>query len=159
MDMDAASESKRGDSKIGTTKKGIGPAYAAKANRIGVRFGDLTSPNFDLDFVPKFRNLVQVSTAACPELKVNVDKEIAYYRSIRDRVEPMSCETVSLVGDSLSAGRKVLVEGANAIMIDMDFGTYPYVTSSNPSIGGVCTGLGVPPNKIGNIWGTVKAVG
>lgn len=79
-------------------------------------------------------------------------------RSIRDEVCELIVDTIEYTNGVFDSGKKVLVEGANATMLDIDFGTYPYVTSSNPSVGSVCTGLGVAPNKLASIWGTVKAV-
>merc|ERR1712141_592110 len=83
--------------------------------------------------------------------------KIEKYRQLAEEIRPYVCETVSYLHEILASGKKVLVEGANASMLDIDFGTYPYVTSSNCSIGGVCTGLGIPPKRIGNVFGVVKA--
>jgi len=92
-----------------------------------------------------------------PGLKVDVDKELEYYRSIQKKVVDMTIDTIQYTNDAHSSGKKILVEGANATMLDIDFGTYPYVTSSNPSIGSVLTGLGVSPMKLNGIVGVVKA--
>merc|ERR1711894_87704 len=90
-------------------------------------------------------------------IEFDVEKEIEKYRELAEEIRPYVCETVSYLHEILSSGKKVLVEGANASMLDIDFGTYPYVTSSNCSIGGVCTGLGIPPYYIGDVYGVVKA--
>merc|ERR1711894_750736 len=90
-------------------------------------------------------------------IEFDVEKEIEKYRELAEEIRPYVCETVSYLHEILSSGKKVLVEGANASMLDIDFGTYPYVTSSNCSIGGVCTGLGIPPARIGDVFGVVKA--
>lgn len=90
-------------------------------------------------------------------LEVDKEAELVRYAEFADRLRPMVVETVSFLHNALKAGKKVLVEGANAAMLDIDFGTYPYVTSSNCSIGGVCTGLGLPPKLVGNVYGVVKA--
>merc|ERR1719410_2956892 len=90
-------------------------------------------------------------------LQIDVEAELKYYKSIKDRVLEMTIDTIQYTNDAFKNGKKILVEGANATMLDVDFGTYPYVTSSNPSIGSVLTGLGVSPNKLRGIYGTVKA--
>lgn len=141
--------------KLGTTKKGIGPTYASKMNRTGVRLADLMD-NFD-DFANKFRILADNYMAAFPSLKVDKDAEVERYKGLAERIRPLVVESVSYLHNKLAAGKKVLVEGANAAMLDIDFGTYPYVTSSNCSIGGVCTGLGLPPKMVGEVYGVVKA--
>lgn len=92
-----------------------------------------------------------------PDLVVDVDAELAYYAGIREEVLSLTTDTIAYVHGALEQQKRVLVEGANATMIDLDFGTYPFVTSSNPSVGSACTGLGVPPSKIGRVTGIVKA--
>ncbi|XP_008485309.2 adenylosuccinate synthetase-like [Diaphorina citri] len=92
-----------------------------------------------------------------PDLSVDMDAEIARYKNYAEQLRPLVVETVSYLHTALSQGKHILVEGANAAMLDIDFGTYPYVTSSNCSIGGVCTGLGLPPATIGHVVGVVKA--
>lgn len=141
--------------KLGTTKKGIGPTYASKMNRTGVRLADLMD-NFP-DFSNKFSILADNYMASFPGLKVDKAAEIERYRELAERVRPMVVESVSYLHNRLAEGKRILVEGANAAMLDIDFGTYPYVTSSNCSIGGVCTGLGIPPKMVGEVYGVVKA--
>jgi len=156
QELDGAMEKKRGRNKIGTTKKGIGPCYASKIQRNGVRLGDLK--HFD-DFVTKLSALAEY-TSGMPGMEddpVDISKEIAYYASVRERILPLITDTVSYVNDAHDQGLKILIEGANATMLDIDFGTYPYVTSSNPSIGSVFTGLGICPKKLGDVYGIVKA--
>ncbi|KAL0269706.1 UNVERIFIED_CONTAM: hypothetical protein PYX00_007345 [Menopon gallinae] len=92
-----------------------------------------------------------------PDLEVDVEKELTRYKAYANQIRPLVRETITYIHRALEDGQKVLVEGANAAMLDIDFGTYPYVTSSNCSIGGVCTGLGIPPNYIGDIVGVVKS--
>ncbi|TFJ80152.1 hypothetical protein NSK_008709 [Nannochloropsis salina CCMP1776] len=152
--VDGYNEDSLGRNKIGTTKKGIGPAYASKINRVGLRFGDLR--DWD-DFETRFRALVSSIEARYPRLKIDVEEQLAYYRDIRPILLPLIRDTIEFTNAAFDSGKKVLVEGANATMLDIDFGTYPYVTSSNPSIGSVCTGLGIAPNKLGEIIGTVKS--
>eukprot|EP01125_Pyxidicula_operculata_P022729 TRINITY_DN9535_c0_g1_i1.p1 TRINITY_DN9535_c0_g1~~TRINITY_DN9535_c0_g1_i1.p1 ORF type:complete len:431 (+),score=130.29 TRINITY_DN9535_c0_g1_i1:453-1745(+) len=154
-ETDGLREEQLGDSKIGTTKQGIGPCYTSKMQRCGVRVGDLKK--FDENFVPKFKELVNVVKSTFPSLKVDVDGEIKLYREYAKRLEPMIVDTVTQVFNSLKEKKKWLVESANATMLDIDFGTYPYVTSSCPSIGGACTGLAIPPKSIDKIIGIVKA--
>ena len=139
---------------IGTTKRGIGPAYSSKATRNGLRVGDLK----DLDsFAEKLRKLSLDGARRFKDFDYDVEADIAMYRDIATIVAPFVADTVHLVNDWASSGRKILIEGANATMLDIDFGTYPFVTSSNPSIGGVLTGLGIAPNKLGAIIGVAKA--
>jgi len=157
--VDGMQEANREDqpntTKLGTTKRGIGPTYASKMNRTGVRLADLMD-NF-ADFSNKFSILADNYMAAFPGLKVDKPAEIERYRQLAERVRPLVVESVSFLHNRLNEGKKVLVEGANAAMLDIDFGTYPYVTSSNCSIGGVCTGLGIPPKLVGEVYGVVKA--
>mmetsp|Transcript_7846 Transcript_7846/g.11208 ORF Transcript_7846/g.11208 Transcript_7846/m.11208 type:complete len:530 (+) Transcript_7846:106-1695(+) len=154
QEVDGMNELKLGRNKIGTTKKGIGPAYASKISRNGVRIGDLQ--NFE-SFEKRFRNLAQQTMSAFPGLEIDIETQLEYYKTISERVNKMTIDTISYTNDSYYAGKRILVEGANATMLDIDFGTYPYVTSSNPSIGSVLTGLGVSPNKVKGVYGTVKA--
>jgi len=154
QEVDGLMESKRGRNKIGTTKKGIGPAYSSKIQRNGLRVGDLADWE---TFEKRFRALAKHHTDSYEGLEIDVEAELKYYKSIKDRVLGMTIDTIQFTNDAFNSGKKILVEGANATMLDIDFGTYPYVTSSNPSIGSVLTGLGVSPNKLRGIYGTVKA--
>mmetsp|Transcript_17201 Transcript_17201/g.36086 ORF Transcript_17201/g.36086 Transcript_17201/m.36086 type:complete len:530 (-) Transcript_17201:249-1838(-) len=154
QEVDGISENRLGRNKIGTTKKGIGPAYASKISRNGIRVGDLK--NFDF-FEMRFRELADATMRAHPGLEIDVDGQLEYYRSIAARVGAMTTDTIEFTNEAYDSGKKILIEGANATMLDIDFGTYPYVTSSNPSIGSVLTGLGVSPKKIHGIYGTTKS--
>ena len=154
--VDGMSEDRLGRHRIGTTKKGIGPAYASKISRNGIRVGDLVGDDWD-HFERRFRDLVAAHCRAHQGLEVDVEEQLRYYKSIRDRVREMTIDTIQYTNAQYAAGKRILVEGANATMLDIDFGTYPYVTSSNPSVGSVLTGLGVSPNKLRGIYGTVKA--
>ncbi|KAF5292919.1 hypothetical protein FQA39_LY13799 [Lamprigera yunnana] len=147
-------KSKKGQ-KIGTTKKGIGPTYSSKATRNGIRIGELLG-DFS-EFSEKFQALVSMYQRMFPNLYVDVDAELEKYKIYAEKVQPFVKETVCYLYKCINEGKKVLVEGANAAMLDIDFGTYPFVTSSNCSVGGVCTGLGIPPTKIGEVIGVVKA--
>ncbi|CAH0394921.1 unnamed protein product [Bemisia tabaci] len=153
--VDGLQEQEKGHRSLGTTKKGIGPAYASKATRNGIRVADLLE-DFDA-FADKFRTIVASYQRMFPTLSVDIDAELGRYKKYAEQIRPLVIETVSYIHSSLQKGKNVLVEGANAAMLDIDFGTYPYVTSSNCSIGGVCTGLGLPPSTIGEVIGVVKA--
>ncbi|KAK0097622.1 hypothetical protein PV326_000585 [Microctonus aethiopoides] len=153
--VDGMQEVEKGTQSLGTTKKGIGPTYSSKATRNGLRIGDLLG-DFD-KFTEKFNTLVFSYQRMFPSLHVDIKAEIERYKGYAERIRPFVKETVHYLHNALKEGQKVLVEGANAAMLDIDFGTYPYVTSSNCSIGGVCTGLGLPPTTIGEVVGVVKA--
>lgn len=153
--VDGLQEAEKGKNSLGTTKKGIGPTYSSKASRNGIRIGDLLG-DFSI-FEEKFRTLTDNYKRMFPSLEVDVDSELVRYRKYAEQIRPLVRDTVSYLHKEIRNGKKVLVEGANAAMLDIDFGTYPYVTSSNCSIGGVCTGLGLPPSVIGDVLGVVKA--
>ncbi|XP_071053364.1 adenylosuccinate synthetase isoform X2 [Onthophagus taurus] len=140
---------------LGTTKRGIGPTYSSKATRNGLRIGDLLG-DFE-QFSKRYKSLVSMYQRMFPSLNVDVEFELKKYKDYAEQVRPLAVETVFLLDKSLKEGKKILVEGANAAMLDIDFGTYPYVTSSNCSIGGVLTGLGLRPSSIGDVIGVVKA--
>jgi adenylosuccinate synthase len=152
--VDGALEMRLGRNKIGTTKKGIGPAYASKISRNGVRVGDLRDWAY---FEERFRALAEHHVRSFEGLEIDVEAELAFYKSIADRVNGMTVDTIDYTNKKYKEGKRILVEGANATMLDIDFGTYPFVTSSNPSIGSVLTGLGVSPRKLRGIFGTVKS--
>lgn len=155
QNVDALQELEKGKKSLGTTKKGIGPAYSSKANRTGIRVSDLLG-DFQV-FNEKFTHLVEVYKKMFPNLEVDIPQELERYKVFAEQIRPMVSDTVHFLSSQLKANKQVLVEGANAAMLDIDFGTYPYVTSSNCSIGGVCTGLGLPPKRIGDVFGVVKA--
>lgn len=140
---------------LGTTKKGIGPTYASKATRNGIRVGDLLG-DFEI-FREKFKALVGMHQRMFPSLEVDIEEELSRYEKYATKIRPLVYDTVSFLDKKINEGKKVLVEGANAAMLDIDFGTYPYVTSSNCTVGGVSTGLGISPLRIGSIVGVVKA--
>jgi len=156
--LDKAMEEMRGKGKIGTTGRGIGYAYGDKALRQGVRVMDL----LDRDrFVLKIRSALEFYTPLFEKILANdrpsADAIIERILPLADFLRPMVRDGVSLVNEYLDQGKRVLAEGAQGIMLDIDFGTYPFVTSSNPSPGGVCTGLGVSPLKITRMFGVMKA--
>ncbi|KAG8177792.1 hypothetical protein JTE90_017653 [Oedothorax gibbosus] len=153
--VDGLQEQEKGNKSIGTTKKGIGPTYSSKASRSGVRLADLLG-DFDV-FEEKFRNLLKMYMNQHPSLNVDIEQEVTKYKEYAKSIAPFVTDTVTYLHKAIKAGKKVLVEGANAALLDIDFGTYPYVTSSNCTVGGACTGLGIPPKVIGEVYGVVKA--
>jgi adenylosuccinate synthase len=151
--VDGLKEVELGGGKIGTTKQGIGPTYSNKASRSGLRVHHL----FEQDFEVKFRRLVDSRVKRYGPFEYDVDKELMQVKEYAERLKPLVVDGVTFIHNALKGGKKILVEGANALLLDIDFGTYPYVTSSNTSIGGVCTGLAIPPARIGKTIGVVKA--
>uniref|UniRef100_A0A7N6AIH3 Adenylosuccinate synthetase n=1 Tax=Anabas testudineus TaxID=64144 RepID=A0A7N6AIH3_ANATE len=133
---------------LGTTKKGIGPVYSAKAARSGLRICDLLA-DFT-HFSERYKVLAQQYKAMYPTLEIDIDGDFSKLSLLQDGVHYMY---EALHGPP----KKILVEGANAALLDIDFGTYPFVTSSNCTVGGVCTGLGMPPQNVGEVYGVVKA--
>ncbi|EAU88944.1 adenylosuccinate synthase [Coprinopsis cinerea okayama7 len=152
--VDGLKEVELGGSSIGTTKKGIGPAYSGKASRSGLRVHHLFEPE---TFAAKFRKVVEGRFKRYGHFEYDTEGEIERYRKLAERLRPYVVDSVAFIHKALASGKRVLVEGANALMLDIDFGTYPFVTSSSTSIGGVCTGLGIPPKMVGKTIGVVKA--
>uniref|UniRef100_A0A8C8CJX0 Adenylosuccinate synthetase n=1 Tax=Oncorhynchus tshawytscha TaxID=74940 RepID=A0A8C8CJX0_ONCTS len=141
---------------LGTTKKGIGPVYSAKAARSGLRICDLMS-DFT-QFSERFKVLASQYQSMYPTLVIDIDGELSKLRDYVEKVKPMVRDGVFYMYGALHGPPKnILVEGANAALLDIDFGTYPFVTSSNCTVGGVCTGLGMPPQNVGEVYGVVKA--
>ena len=156
-EIDAAQEEALGDQKIGTTKQGIGPTYADKARRIGIRMIDLADAE-RLKSVLEARIKTandELARLGWPKAdpKVTLDAVMA----AADILRPHITNTIPVVNNAIKAGKTVLFEGAQGAMLDIDFGTYPFVTSSNTSAGGCCTGSGVAPTKIDKIIGVCKA--
>eukprot|EP01087_Luapelamoeba_hula_P017007 TRINITY_DN5312_c0_g1_i1.p1 TRINITY_DN5312_c0_g1~~TRINITY_DN5312_c0_g1_i1.p1 ORF type:complete len:504 (+),score=104.58 TRINITY_DN5312_c0_g1_i1:47-1513(+) len=151
--QEEAAKSGSADRSIGTTKKGIGPAYAAKASRIGIRVGDLRYPD---TLESKITNLVNHYKRTY-NIDVDPKAETEKYLDFAKKIDHMIVDSVEYVNKAYDAGKKIMIEGANATMLDLDFGTWPYVTSSNASVGGAITGLGLAPNKIDRVIGIVKA--
>ena len=153
-DLDLLSEARRGERKIGTTSRGIGPAYEDKIARRGVRVCDLMDPvgleQNIRDNVTARNRLVQDSTM---DWRPVFDQLLGYGQRLRPWVRDVSL----MLAEAIRAGQAILFEGAQGTLLDIDHGTYPYVTSSNATIGGVCTGLGVGPRAIGAVMGVVKA--
>lgn len=158
QEIDRLTERYLGKNKLGTTKRGIGPAYADKSLRVGIRMQDLFDEKIfraKLELVLREKNLVLAKVYN--RLGFDADKLFETYRALAPRLEPMIDDTVHLVHKSLDEGKEVLFEGAQATFLDLDHGTYPYVTSSNPIAGGACTGAGVGPRALTRIIGVAKA--
>jgi adenylosuccinate synthase len=154
---DALAEALRGDDKIGTTLKGIGPAYADKARRIGLRAGDVADRE---SFAAAVRVRATVENEALVQLggePLDVEEIVTQFDAYAARLAPYLADTVSLLHDAAAGGHHVLLEGAQATFLDLDHGTYPYVTSSNPTAGGACAGSGFGPRDIDRIVGITKA--
>ncbi len=159
--LDAALEKSR-RYKIGTTGRGIGPAYCDKYERCGLRMEDLYAP----DFKEKLGALVESRKAlvkfydpenSLADAELDFDKVYQDYASYARQLKPYVCDTVTLIHRALEEGQKVVAEGAQATLLDIDFGSYPYVTSSNPTIGGILAGSGISASDIGNVYGILKA--
>ncbi len=156
--LDQARERKRGDKAIGTTGRGIGPAYEDKASRRGIRLADLFEPERleeRLEVVLDYHNFVLTQYLGAPALvlKEQVALALAWGQALR----PMCVDVVQLIAQQQSQGKKLLFEGAQGSLLDIDHGTYPYVTSSNTTIGGVCAGAGVAPSELDYVLGICKA--
>lgn len=156
--QDELQEQHSGSKKIGTTRRGIGPCYADKYARHGIRMCDLKDFTVFEEKARRFladKNLL--FTRVYGGEAMDCDQMIARFRTIRDQLVSRLCESVSEVNRDLDEGKDVLFEGAQAAMLDINYGTYPYVTSSSPTSAGVCTGAGVAPSKIAQVIGVVKA--
>jgi adenylosuccinate synthase len=156
--LDALEEDRKADNKIGTTRKGIGPCYMDKAARNGIRIADLMDPD---EFAEKTRRLVaeknQIITQVYGGEPLDAEAIVREYLGYAETLRPYVTDTSVVLNDAIDAGKKVLFEGAQGVMLDIDQGTYPFVTSSNPSAGGVCIGSGVGPSKIRQVIGVAKA--
>ncbi|MGH9123401.1 MAG: adenylosuccinate synthase [Acidimicrobiales bacterium] len=159
QELDAITERYLGRNKLGTTKRGIGPAYADKASRVGLRVQDLLDPKIfrqKLEVVLKEKN--QILAKVYNRLPLSLDEMAGrYLEEYAPRLAPMIADCVGVVHDALEAGQSVLLEGAQATFLDLDHGTYPFVTSSNPVAGGACVGAGVGPRHIDRVVGIAKA--
>ena len=155
--LDAASEQAKGKDKIGSTLKGIGPTYMDKTGRNGLRVGDIYSPNFKEKYqalVSKHKQMLK----RFEEFEYDLSEyEETWFKAIEKLKEFDAIDSEQYINDAIKSGKKILAEGAQGTMLDIDFGTYPFVTSSNTVTAGTCTGLGVAPTKIGNVIGIFKA--
>ncbi len=154
--LDAANEHKMGKDKIGSTLKGIGPTYMDKTGRNGLRVGDTTAP----DFKDRYNKLVEKHKEILSHYEYEYDlteKEAAFFEAIEFIKTIPHVDSEHFVNQYLNEGKTVLAEGAQGTLLDVDFGSYPFVTSSNTTTAGACTGLGIAPSKIGNVYGIFKA--
>src|SRR5881394_860405 len=156
-ELDAQREILKGKNKIGTTKRGIGPAYGDKAARTGVRMIDLINP-------PRFEEVLRRKLKENNEIlkafgakPLSFKKVHAAYRAAGDRLKPFVANTVVLLHEAVREQKDILFEGAQGTFLDIDHGTYPFVTSSNTTAGGACTGSGVPPHRMDRVVGVMKA--
>lgn len=156
--LDATSEKSKGDSKIGSTLKGIGPAYMDKTGRNGLRVGDLEQDNWK----EKYTQLRDKHLKMLNFFTVSVDHDLdaleqAFFNAVETLKKLTFINSEAHLNQQIKAGKKLLAEGAQGSLLDIDFGTYPFVTSSNTTAAGACTGLGIAPNKIGEVFGIFKA--
>lgn len=156
--LDKLIEARGGKYKVGTTKNGIGPCYSDKYSRIGIRVCDLQDWNV---FEEKLKSTLEIKNAEIEKVyggePFDYDEMVAQFKVIREKMLPMICDSVSLVNEALENDKVVLFEGAQANMLDINYGTYPFVTSSSPTSAGVLEGAGVPPQSLTRIIGVSKA--
>ena len=155
--LDAASEKKMGEGKIGSTLKGIGPTYMDKTGRNGLRIGDITLPDFEERYkklTGKHLAMLEALYGEAPDL---TERNQAFFEAVELIKQFPLVDSEHLVNNYLKQGKKILAEGAQGAMLDIDFGSYPFVTSSNTTAAGACTGLGVAPRQIGDVIGIFKA--
>ncbi len=156
--LDAVEEESRGDNKIGTTKRGIGPCYGDKNARCGIRIVDLMDEE---EFSAKLERNLEAKNHLLKQVYntdgFDFEQDKAEYLGYAEKIRPYVADTSVVLNDAIVEGKKVLFEGAQATLLDMDHGTYPYVTSSHPIAGGACIGAGVGPKRISKVIGVVKA--
>ncbi len=156
IEMDKLQEELRKEDKIGTTARGIGPVYCDKFERCGIRIGDLVNKKFEKQLRKNIENKNRLFEVYGHD-QVNASDIIAKYNEYAEILKPYVVDTVTLLHNALEENKKILCEGAQATLLDIDFGSYPYVTSSNPTVGGVCTGTGIGAKYIGEVYGVLKA--
>lgn len=154
--LDKLLEEIRGDNKIGTTARGIGPAYCDKYERSGIRVEDFVTPKFGEIAKLNIENKNKILQCFGYE-PLDADSIITEYEGYAKILAPYVKDTINIIHQSLEENKNILCEGAQATLLDIDFGTYPFVTSSSPSIGGVCTGTGIGAKDIGEVYGVLKA--
>ncbi len=156
IEMDKLLEENRGSGKIGTTARGIGPAYCDKYERCGIRAEDFISDRFEELLTINVNNknkIFELYGRQTFDAKAMFEE----YKKYAEILKPHIIDTITLLHNAIESGKKVLCEGAQASLLDIDFGSYPFVTSSNPTIGGVCTGSGIGAKNIGEVYGVIKA--
>src|SRR5581483_9594919 len=148
---------RRGKEKVGTTMRGIGPAYEDKIGRRGLRAGDFLDEELLIEKLRTNIETVNMLQEAQKAHLIDEDELVEEVVSLAPRIQPYVCDTPLLLNRAVKQGKRILLEGAQATMLDIDFGTYPFVTSSNATAGGACTGTGLPPGKITGVLGIAKA--
>ena len=156
IELDKMLEENRGTDKIGTTLCGVGPAYCDKYERSGIRMQDFVSQKFEKLLKRNIENKNKILESYGRE-PVNYDKIFEEYSNIAKELSCYVCDTVAYLQESVRSNKKIICEGTQATLLDIDFGTYPYVTSSNSTIGGVLTGTGLNHKQIGEVYGVIKA--
>ncbi|MDC3418495.1 adenylosuccinate synthase [Aquibacillus salsiterrae] len=158
LKLDELQEEEKGANKIGTTKKGIGPAYMDKAARVGIRIADLLDKEaFQEKLAQNLKEKNRLFNKVYETSEIKIEDILEEYYEYGQQVAKYVCDTSVVLNDALDEGRRVLFEGAQGVMLDIDQGTYPFVTSSNPIAGGVTIGSGVGPSKIDHVVGVSKA--
>ena len=156
VQMDKLQEELRREDKIGTTARGIGPVYCDKFERCGIRMGDLVNRRFEKQLRKNIENKNEIFKIYNYET-INAEEVVKEYKEYAQILKKYVVDTVTLMHNAIEENKKILCEGAQATLLDIDFGSYPYVTSSNPTIGGVCTGTGIGAKYIGEVYGVLKA--
>lgn len=156
IQIDNLQEELRKENKIGTTARGIGPVYCDKFERTGIRMGDLVNKKFEKQLRINIQNKNKILKMYNYEL-IDEDEVIQQYNQYAEILKKYVVDTITLIHNAIEEDKKILCEGAQATLLDIDFGSYPYVTSSNPTIGGICTGTGIGAKYIGEVYGVLKA--
>lgn len=156
--LDELEESQRGRAQLGTTKRGIGPTYADKAARIGLRLSDLLEPD---RFRQRLQKVLEYKNAILTRVyrgtPLQLDALLEEYLSIGEQLRPHAVHVPSVLSQAVAENRMIILEGAQGTLLDLDYGTYPYVTSSHPVSAGACLGTGIGPKQLDEIWGVTKA--
>lgn len=156
IEMDRLQEELRGDQKIGTTCRGIGPVYCDKYERCGIRMGDFVNKKFEKQLRKNVDTKNKIFESYGHKM-LNADEILNEYNEYAEFLKKYVVDTIDLLHNAIEQDKRILCEGAQATLLDIDFGSYPFVTSSNPTIGGICTGTGIGARYIGEVYGVIKA--
>lgn len=156
IEMDRLQEELRGDQKIGTTCRGIGPVYCDKYERCGIRMGDFVNKKFENQLRKNVDTKNKIFESYGHKM-LNADEILKEYNEYAEFLKKYVVDTIDLLHNAIEQDKRILCEGAQATLLDIDFGSYPFVTSSNPTIGGICTGTGIGARYIGEVYGVIKA--
>ncbi len=156
IEMDRLQEELRGDQKIGTTCRGIGPVYCDKYERCGIRMGDFVNKKFEKQLRKNVDTKNKIFERYGHKV-LNADEILKEYNEYADFLKKYVVDTIDLLHNAIEQDKRILCEGAQVTLLDIDFGSYPFVTSSNPTIGGICTGTGIGARYIGEVYGVIKA--